>query len=141
MILKVNSDGLLFVPYVNVNEAVVAGKERGIGLVPGWNEIPQEDWPNAAPHLVTHIANGKIELRGKEIEESYVDDVTGETKKRTVVKDLLLGEIRADIARKVVEGCFNPKDLNRWREDAKLTSELRAIADIQWKKIEELDKV
>ena len=48
---------------------------------------------------------------------------------------LSLADVRADKARKIVEGCFNHINLEKWKDDSKLTSELRALADIQLKKI------
>jgi hypothetical protein len=136
MLIKANTTGLLFVPLIDVAKPVIAGKEGGISLVPGWNEIPAEDWPLAEPHLQDAIASGKVELRCKEVED--VIDVDGETQKVTKTISLGLGEVRIDYARKIVEGCYNFRDLERWKEDSKLTSELRALADVQLKKIDEV---
>jgi hypothetical protein len=112
------------------------GKEGKVGsvngqivlLVPGWNEIPSEIWPNAEVNMEMDYQAGLYEYKMKEVE------VDG----KTVRYEQPLQDIRADIGRKIVEGCYNPATLERWQNDSKLSGELRNIVDIQIKKYQSM---
>lgn len=131
MLVKYNADsGVKAIPLVDLDPASVAEKGSVVGqiliLVPGWNEIDPELWPNAEPTMEMEYQKGVFEYKFK-------DGVDEEGNPIRIQQTL--GEIRADYARKTVEGCFNPANLEKWAEDPKLTSDLRALADIQLKKI------
>lgn len=140
MLVKLNTQGMLVVPLIDVTKAVMTGQDRAIALAPGWNEIPEADWPLAEPHLMDAVKVGKVELKAKEFEEKVKDASGKETDEvKVIYKQLALQDVRADHARKIVEECYNPKDLARWKEDNKLTTELRNLCDIQLRKIDEVD--
>jgi len=143
MLIKANTDGILVVPYIDTTKPSNPGDVTQIALVPGWNEIPMDKWPLAEPHLRALVADGRVELRGKEVEETVEEIEDGKPVKKTVkvLKQVPLGDVRADHARKIVEGCFNFRDLESWKEDSTLTSELRNLSDIQLRKIQERDTV
>ena len=134
MLIKVNTDGLLVVPLINPKGELVTGRDSAIALCPGWNEIPVGMWSFAEPHLEEAIASGKVELNFKEVDEVF-KNAEGKDEVRTIRQEKRLHEVRADIARKIVEGCLNFRDLERWKDDVNLTSELRALADITLGKI------
>lgn len=126
--------GVRIVPLSDTNpEAVLEkGSVRGqyVMLVPGWNEISDSEWPHVEATMEMDFDNGLYEYQFKEIEEDG----------KSIRRPLSLGEIRADKAKAIINGCFNPKTLEKWSNDPKLTSEVRSVADIRLKKIEELGK-
>jgi hypothetical protein len=116
MLIKNETSIMNIVPYCNA-----VGKELGpqFPLFPGWNEIDAVKWPDVY-----------VQLKGGITKEWFTpygtpDKVTGEWEN----KDLI--DIRADVARDVVKGCFNIDNLNKWKRDSKLSSELRALVDMQ----------
>ena len=128
MLIKLEADGLCTVPVVSGEPIAphLTEKNKLIVLFPGWNEIKPEYWAIVQPHLKDGIESGKFVLRTKR-------DATGETDGIEAGID----EIRADIARDVIKGCYNLDNLKAWQNDTKLTGELRALADIQLKACEE----
>ena len=141
MFVKVNTEGVLVVPVIDTTTVTNPSNTEQIALVPGWNEVALDKWPFVAPHVQDMIKEGTIELRGKEVDEDYAEEVDGKSIKKTrkVLKQVPLSDIRADFARKIVEGCLNYKDLERWLEDSSISSELRNLADIQLRKITQND--
>ena len=95
-------------------------------LVPGWNEIKPADFQYCKETMALGVEQGLFEYRGKKGEDDEVIECP-------------LSEIRADIAKKMVQECFNPTNLNEWKDDSKLTSELRNAVDIQIQKIAEVE--
>jgi hypothetical protein len=131
MLVKYNAEsGVKGIPLVDLNPEAVkdSGSVRGqvIVLVPGWNEIEQDIWPNAEPTMEDEFKAGVFEYTAKDAEDANGNPVRIQ---------ITLADVRADKARKIVEGCFNHKNLEKWKDDPKLTAELRALADIQLKKI------
>lgn len=119
MLVNAKSNGLLMLPYGDNSNKMVR-------LVPGWNEIPSNIWEKVESVALTAQEDGSLELQAKVIEEEG----------KTIYKEMVLGEVRINIARGIVEGCFNFETLEMWQNDAKLSTELRNLADIQLKKIE-----
>jgi hypothetical protein len=118
------------------NKPSTIGKQ--IILVDGWNEIPQEDWPLVEKHMEMGIESGKFTLKCKTIDEEVTIDGVKTT--RPVRVQQSLSEVRADIARDVVKGCYNPFVLEAWAKDPSLSGELRALADIALKEIDKIGK-
>ena len=138
MLVKFNSEngGINIIPYSvrkgsGIDPSSVAGK--AIIFAPGWNEVPTDDWQFVEDTLEVGIESGKYELQCKETE--IEEEVNGEKIVKKVRIQQKLGDVRADMARKIVEGCYNPKVLERWQVDTKISSELRALADICLQKI------
>lgn len=108
------------------------GKPSSVGkqviLIDGWNEISQADWPLVEESMEYGIETGKFTLKCKTIEEDV--EVDGKKVTKTVRVQQGLNEVRADIARDIVKGCFNPFVLEAWAKDPTLSGELRALADI-----------
>jgi hypothetical protein len=126
MLIKWNGDGLCYVPLTSNNQEDLAmvAKEKGVILVPGWNDVPPNEWKVIEAHVEDYISNGRVELRCK------VDE-TGE---KTVRTEQAIYEVRADLARAIIQGCYNFKVLEGWKDNSKLSSELRNLVDIQLEK-------
>lgn len=131
MLVKYNAtSGTFGVPFSDV-EGLPSVKDRSpIVLMPGWNDVPFEDWPFIEANLELAIENGDIELKFKEGEDD-------EGKPKRI--QLAIGEVHAMTAKKIIGECFNIFDLDKWRDDPKLSSELRNAAEIQYKKIMEYE--
>jgi len=100
-------------------------------LTPGWNEIPHDVWPHVEATMEDGLKDGTFEYQAKEVEEDG----------QIIRKPLELSELRADRAKNVIMGCFNPKTLKDWSMSTKISSELRATADLQIKTIADQDHV
>jgi len=92
-------------------------------LTPGWNKVPNEVWPHAYPNMKPEIESGIFELKAKELDGELIS--------------MELQDVRADQAKQLIAKCFNPKTLERWKDNMKLSAELRNATDIQIKKINE----
>ena len=131
MLVKYNAEsGTFGVPFSDVAGLPSVKDRPPIVLMPGWNEVPFEDWPFIEANIELAVQNGTVELKYKEGEN---DD--GSPKRI----QLAINEVHAVTAKKIVEGCFNIFDLEKWRNDPKLSSELRNAAEIQYKKIMEYE--
>lgn len=135
MLVKYNAvGGTMIIPFSDLDEETTKqkGSVRGkspIALLPGWNEIAIEDFPYLEGTMEDGVKAGTYEYKCKEVEEE------GVTKRI----QLTLAEVHATTARNIVNECYNIADLERWRNDPKLSSEIRNLADIQYKKIVEYE--
>ena len=137
MLVKVKSEtgGPITVPYsplVGQDPNAVSGKM--VILVDGWNDIPFDVWPHVENNMEDGYSSGKFEYRCKTGEET----VNGELKQVRIQQ--ALQDIRADLARSVIAGCFNPFTLKTWSNDPKLSGELRSLCDIALRDISNLGK-
>lgn len=142
------SDGALVVPLIDVTKAqdgTQALNHDQVVLVPGWNDVKAEHFTLMLPHIRDLIDSDRLEFYAKKdkVEEEYevTEEVNGKmvTKKeiRSIDKyvDQDLRDIRADKAREIVKGCFRVPNLEAWLEDARLSSEIRNLVDMQLEKI------
>jgi len=135
MLVKyVAESGTMSIPFTELDEETTKAKGSVRGrnpfiFLPGWNEVPIEDWPYLEATMEDGFKQGLYEYKCKEVEEDG----------KTIRIQLTLEEVHVAVARKIVDECFNVADLERWRNAPKLTSELRNLADIQYKKIVEYE--
>lgn len=124
MLIKWNGDGLLGLPVIDGNlKTTLVGQDEIIVIMPGWNEIEDDKWNIIATHVEDKLASGKLEMQGtKEIDK--------ETKAISYVGKALR-DVRADIARTIVQECYNKSVLESWTNDARLSSEVRYLVDKQ----------
>ena len=121
MLVKWNGEGLLGVSLIGGE-----GSKESTGvevLLPGWNEISDENWALMALHLKDKIESEKIVLYGKK----EADKATG----AITYSGQALRDVRADLARDIVKECYSVKCLKVWVEDPKLSSEVRFLVDKQ----------
>ena len=114
------------VPLVDKDENGRPIDRGNVLLMGGWNEIVPADYKYCKETMQVGIESGKFELKGKKGEDDEVLECG-------------LEDIRADIAKNVVRDCFNPVTLERWKDDPKLTSELRGTVEIQLQKIADVE--
>jgi hypothetical protein len=124
MLVKNLKDNLKAVPLVKADGTPTG--EKMILLFTGWNEIPVALWESAYYALKSDI-DVSVELKCKE------EDIKDADGKKIGIRyiDQLLQDVRSDIARDVIKGCFNIPNLEIWAKDPKISSELRALADMQ----------
>jgi hypothetical protein len=128
MLVKWNSDsGVKVVALSDKEDAVGSVRGQVVMLCPGWNEIASDVWPFAEDNMEVEHSNGVFEYKCKIVEEDGKD----------VRKELTLAEITGKQARDIVQGCYNPYNLEKWADDSKLSSEIRGQVDIQVRKIKE----
>lgn len=133
MLVKVKSEtgGPIMVPYIPKGQ-ISQSTPNMILLVDGWNEIEQDIWPLMETTMEEGVQSGKFEYLCKTVEvevEELVDGKPTKVKKEERIQQSLT-DVRADKARQVVKECYNPHNLESWSKDPKITSELRALADI-----------
>jgi len=122
MLIKNNEDRLVIVQPV---DKVGKAYEKPIILFTGWNEIPANLWEMCLPSVADKLGK-QLEIKCKEVEDKDADG-----KKIILQTDQALWDVRADMARDMVRGCYNIINLEAWAKEPKLTSELRALVDIQ----------
>lgn len=87
-----------------------------VTLRPGTNELKQEEWEAIQPHIK--------DLIGKEITPfsvKAVDKKSGKVKQAKTIKDVPIAT-----ARKIIQGCQDPKTLKKWF-NSELTDELLLV--------------
>jgi len=132
MIINYKSDGegrLLVIPVVGADDGSFGTKQKALLMFEGYNEIPNDVWPIVYPHIKDKIEREEIELICKEEKDELTKEV--------VYVQQSINEVRADRARTIVKGCYNEKNLREWNNDPKVSSELRALCDMQLAQIEE----
>ncbi len=141
---------LLQIPLIDVSKPVTmdsAINHEQVTLMPGWNELAEGVWDMVLPHIRGYLADGSIEYYAKkekvekEVEVEKEDDKGKKTKvKEIVFEDVFveqrIDDVRSDKAREIVRSCFNMKNLRAWAENAKLSTEIRNLVDMQIEKIE-----
>jgi hypothetical protein len=131
MLIKWNGDGLLGLPQVAVGvkegstDLFSNDMGRVVILLPGWNEITDEEWELAAPHIKDKMEgeNPKIEIYAKK----EADKETGSVR----YVGQAIGDVRSDKARDIVTNCFNVKCLKKWDDNMKITTEVAHLIDKQ----------
>ena len=86
-----------------------------IQLLPGTNEITDDEWDAIQPHIVSEIKN-------KEIVQLVV-----ESKKAKDGKARKLSEVPANIARDLISKCSNPATLQKWFKEETRDEVLLAV--------------
>lgn len=128
MLVKWNSEsGVKVVALSDREDAVKSVRGQVHMLCPGWNEIPSDVWPFVEETMEVEAQAGVFEYKCK-----IIDDGGKEVRKESA-----LGELTGKQARDIIQGCFNPYNLEKWADDSKLSSELRGQVDIQIRKIKE----
>ena len=130
MLVKVKSEtgGPIVVPATGMpGQENLSVATSHVLLVDGWNEIPEALWPYTEANMESGVEAGVFEYKCKVVED-----------KRQIMP---LQEVRADQARDIVKGCFNPQVLDRWLNNTKLSSELRALVDIQIANIAKVEAI
>ncbi|MGD8707087.1 MAG: hypothetical protein PVI88_00200 [Nitrosopumilaceae archaeon] len=81
-------------------------------LLPGFNEIPDDDWESIKPQLQSKIDNGTIEIINEEVKQEI--EVNGKVRTRrnsvTEFKDL-----PAEKALEIVKDTWDRKTLMKWK--------------------------
>jgi hypothetical protein len=75
-------------------------------LLPGINEVSDEEWAMMEPHLAAEIAGGIITILERKEKSAY-----GEAEKRPAKR---LSEFPAAFAEDLVKQCVNPDTLRKW---------------------------
>lgn len=118
MLVKWNGDGLMAVPLVTGEASQLVGKEGMVWFMPGWNEITDEQWQIISIHVQDHLSSEKMVINGKK-------EVDKNDPSKIAYTGVSLRDVRADVAKDIVRGCYNLSCLYEWSEDAKLSSEVR----------------
>jgi cell pole-organizing protein PopZ len=75
-----------------------------VQLMPGTNEVSEDEWAAIKPHIAAEIKSGEI----------VPFSVDAPTSKAPDKKARTLGEVPARIAKEIVEKCVNPSTLKKW---------------------------
>jgi len=108
------------IPAIGMDDTTIHSysKQAIVLVMEGWNEIPIDQWDKCSLHIKDKLESGELTLRCKKEDDG------------TLVQQALW-EVRADYAREIVRGCYNLKNLKEWSTETKLSSELRALIDMQ----------
>jgi hypothetical protein len=132
MLIKWTGDGVLGLPQIAISkdgESKDLYTDMGnvVTILPGWNEITDEEWALAYPHikdlLNPNTGNPYIEVYGKKV----ADGDTGESS----IVGQAIEDVRADRAKEIVTNCFNVKVLERWDANMKIGTEIAHLIDKQ----------
>jgi len=119
MIVKWNGDGMLVIRLMNRDfktmkvqkheglddGRVAAGKM--IRLIPGFNDIPEDEWNQARLEVLDRIKDEKII-------EYCKDKLDGETGEKVGVTGASIRRQHVNTARTMIKECFDVKTLNDW---------------------------
>lgn len=129
MLIRWTKDNILTAPLIDVNyKGPLVGKDTVLVLLPGWNEVTDEQWDLAYIHVKDKLEAGLLEL--------YCTKKQGSEPGTVEFVGQALRDVRADKAREIVKGCFNMKNLKTWQDDMKITTEIRHLIDRQIENIE-----
>jgi hypothetical protein len=131
MLIKWNGKGLLGLPQVEVTEKEgskdLFSNDLGnvVVIMPGWNEITDEAWNLAVPHIKDKMEGDTplIEIYAKK----EADKETGAIR----YVGQAIEDVRSDKARDFVQNCFNVKVLKKWDDNMKITTEIAHLIDKQ----------
>jgi len=142
MIVKWNGKGLLMTPIVEMETeeqrtrggVPMVGGERQVRLIPGYNEVKDEDWVLMKSQLFNHIKEKKLEY----FASTKKDETTGEL----VEKGVALRRQNVNKAREMVLDCFCLDSLLAWLKggegyEAEDRSDIRVLIEEQMNSINE----
>jgi hypothetical protein len=100
---------------------------KTISILPGHNEINDDDWEGIKGQLQSKIDEGHIEVVAKEVvKEIELENGKTKTKKSTATK---LAELEPDQALEIVQNTFDIKTLQKWRKSETRDEIRAAVAD------------
>ena len=110
--------GVKIVPITNERGEI----EKNLVLLPGYNEVSEEDWNKARNHaqIADYIKRGFFEEVGevKELPQTEEEKKNGKKngKKKSKIKEIPLGKLKAEKALEVVNDTYQIETLEKWRK-------------------------
>lgn len=124
MLCKWNGQGLMGTPLIDPN-AVSRGGEKMVMFMPGWNEVPDNQFNMIAVSLQDLVDNGRLELYDcKEVKETDAEGKPVENGKLVFVGKEFR-DVRNDVARKMILEVFDFKLLQKWLDDPKVDRDIK----------------
>jgi len=110
MIVKWNGDGILMVPVVGGGGKGRTGGEPLVRLLPGFNEVADEQWNLIRPHVQQKMDSGKLEEFSKKEKDEEGN---------SVISGVALRRFMPNRAREAVKECYSIETLEFWLKGAK----------------------
>lgn len=117
MLVKVKSEGQVIIPVIEmVPDKPTTVPSGYVRLMPGWNDVPDEQWSVIKRDLREKMEQGLIELQGRKVkDDDGVEQIEG----------IPLRDVNAITANKIIKECFNIDCLNKWLENTEGRRETR----------------